>query len=382
MDYEGMLGYLYNIDAEKKWNFGLERTEKLLEKIGNPHLKLKVIHVTGTNGKGSVCAMISSIMGRKYSVGMFTSPHLVSFNERFAINQKEASNDEILEVFNKVRPHITDQTFFEIITCMAFLLFSEKNVDYAVMEVGLGGRLDATNVSMPIVSVITMVDYEHTNILGTTLEEITTEKCGIIKPNTGVVTGARNNIVLDIIKKTAELRGSKVIVADKNYRTNLLGDYQEINAGIAVEAVKATGLIFSERDIKDALMNVILKGRLYYRGNVLFDVAHNPSGVSCLVDYLKKNEKRHIVAVFGVLNDKDWKSMADKLVECADYLVLTTPQNQRALEPKIVSDYIGSRIRHRVENEPLAAFDAAKKIAGKDSLILVTGSFYLVGSLL
>jgi len=374
-----MLSYLYNIESEKKWKFGLERTEMLLEKIGNPHKHVKAFHVTGTNGKGSVCAMISAIIGRRHKVGMFTSPHLVSFNERFVIGGEEASDEQILAVFSKIKPHITDQTFFEIVTCMAFLLFREKKVEYAVIEVGLGGRLDATNVITPLVSVITMVDYEHTNILGESLEEITLEKCGIIKQGIPVVTGSKKEIVLKIIERVASSRGSELVVSRERYKTNLLGDYQELNAGISVTAIRKAGLSFSEHEIEDSLMNVSLKGRLDYHGNLLFDVAHNPSGINSLVEYLKSHEKKRIICIFGVLSDKDWKKMVDKLCEVADYFVLTTPQSDRALDPSVVANYISGKKDCVVEKTPQMAFEFAMGMAKREELVLVTGSFYVVG---
>src|SRR3989338_2287631 len=170
MDYKKVLEELYSLDVEK-WTLGLERIESLLKKLGNPEKKLKCIHVAGTNGKGSVCAMISSILvDAGYKVGMYTSPHLKKFNERIRINDKLISDEDIINYYLKVKKCVKNQSFFEITTAMAFLYFAEKNVDFAVLEVGLGGRLDATNVVNPLVSVITNIGLEHTEYLGNTLE--------------------------------------------------------------------------------------------------------------------------------------------------------------------------------------------------------------------
>ena len=200
MDYKKVLEELYSLDI-KKWALGLERIESLLKKLGNPEKNLKCIHVAGTNGKGSVCAMLHSVlMDAGYKVGLYTSPHLKKFNERIRINNALISDKDIVKYYLKVKKQVTNQSFFEITTAMAFLYFRGKNIDFVVLEVGLGGRLDATNVVTPLVSIITNIGLEHTEFLGNTLEKIAYEKAGIIKKNIPTITAAEG-IALATIKK-------------------------------------------------------------------------------------------------------------------------------------------------------------------------------------
>ena len=180
-----ILRELYSYES-RAWIFGLKGIQTLLNKLRKPHKKLKTIHIGGTNGKGSVCTFISSILQHSgFKIGTYTSPHLVRFNERIKINDREISDNEVVELYKKIKPHITTQTFFEITSAMAFLYFEQNKVDFAVLEVGLGGRLDATNVVNPLVSIITNISLEHTNYLGNTITDISFEKAGIIKKGTG-----------------------------------------------------------------------------------------------------------------------------------------------------------------------------------------------------
>ena len=239
MEYKKILKYLYGLETPEV-KLGLDNIQLLLDKIGNPEKKLKCIHVAGTNGKGSVCAMLFYILKEAgFKVGLYTSPHLKKFNERIRINGNFITDREIVEYFLKVKPHITNQSFFEITTAMAFLYFCEKNVDYAVMEVGLGGRLDATNVATPIVSIITNIGLEHTELLGDTIEKIAFEKAGIIKKNIPVVTGAKGN-ALKVIKKISKSRNAQLFLAE-NFKdvefNHLNGSFQQQNKNIALTAI-------------------------------------------------------------------------------------------------------------------------------------------------
>jgi len=215
MEHKKILKYLYSLDSSKV-KLGLKNIKALLKKLGNPEKRLKIIHVAGTNGKGSVCMMISSILQEAgYKVGVYTSPHLKKFNERIRINDRLITDKEILGYYLKIKPKITSQSFFEITTAMAFLYFYEKNVDFAVLEVGLGGRLDATNVANPLASVITNIGLEHTDILGNTIEKIAYEKACIIKRNVPIVTGAEGK-ALDTIKKTAKKRNAPFVIQQRH----------------------------------------------------------------------------------------------------------------------------------------------------------------------
>ena len=209
MNYKEAIEYLYNLKIYGM-SLGLERIEHLLEVLNSPHRKIRTIHVAGTNGKGSVCAMLSSVLcSAGYKVGLFTSPHLLSFEERIRVNGSPISRDELCSLVEKIKPISEEMvesgkfehpTFFETATVMAFSHFADSDLDYAVLEVGLGGRLDATNVVTPIVSVITTVALDHTHVLGTTLEEVAREKAGIIKPGVPVVTGVENDDILTLIR--------------------------------------------------------------------------------------------------------------------------------------------------------------------------------------
>ena len=220
MNYNQILKELYSLDTPK-YTLGLGRINDLLKKLNNPEKKLKCIHVAGTNGKGSVCAMISSILqDAGYNVGMYTSPHLKKFNERIRINNKLITDKDIVKYYLKIKKYATDQTFFDMTTAMAFLYFYDEKVDFSVMETGLGGRLDSTNVITPVVSIITNVGIEHTEYLGSTIEKIAYEKAGIIKKNVNVITGAENE-ALKIIKTIAKKKNSKLIVVSNkeiNYK--------------------------------------------------------------------------------------------------------------------------------------------------------------------
>ncbi len=215
MNYENVLKELYSLDSSKV-KLGLTNIKTLLKKLGNPEKQLKCIHVAGTNGKGSVCAMISSILiDANCKTGMYTSPHLKRFNERIRINDKLISDKEIVRYYLKVKKYVTNQSFFEITTAMAFLYFKEKKVDFAVLEVGLGGRLDATNVVKPLISIITNIELEHTKILGNTLRKIAYEKAGIIKKNVPVITAAQGT-ALQTIKKISNKKNSELITINND----------------------------------------------------------------------------------------------------------------------------------------------------------------------
>ena len=220
MNYSNVIKYLYSLERKKGSKLGLKNIRNLLKKVNNPEKSLKVIHVAGTNGKGSVCAMISSILQEAgCKVGMYTSPHLKDFRDRFLINNKKIIKNDVVKYFLKVKKFIDEQTFFEVITAMAFLYFNDEKVDFLVLEVGLGGRLDATNVVKPLVSVITNIDIEHTDFLGKTLEKITHEKAGIIKKNIPVITGAKGKS-LKIIKKVCKKNHCKLFINEKYKQIN------------------------------------------------------------------------------------------------------------------------------------------------------------------
>lgn len=398
MEYKEVLNYLYNLERFGT-KLGLSRTLKLLAKLKNPHKNLRVIHVAGTNGKGSVCAMLSSILKEAgYKVGMYTSPHLKRFTERFLINNKEISKKELVSLFNKTIKHRTNQTFFETITAMAFLYFKKK-VDFLVLEVGLGGRLDATNVIKPLVSVITNIELEHTDYLGKNIKQIAYEKAGIIKKNCPVVTGCKNKS-LDIIKKICKERNSKLFLAKshkklnshfsigahKNLRLNLKGNFQLKNASVAITTIDVLKKVYkikiNEKDIINGLKNVKWDGRLQFvKSNILVDCAHNPAGIKALKKEILKirSNYKKIVLVIGILKDKDYAKMLKLITPLADKTILTKVKIDRAADPEILKKYVKSN--YTIIENVSKSIEYAKSIANKRDLILVTGSIYLVSEI-
>jgi len=361
---------------------GLTNINTLLEKLGNPHKDLKVIHVAGTNGKGSVCAMIRAILIESgFKVGMYTSPHLLTFNERIQINNKNITNNEIIELIDKIFPIVkeikkngTEITFFEFVTAMAFQYFKEKNVDICVIEVGMGGRLDATNVVSPLLSIITNISLEHTQWLGNTIEKIAGEKAGIIKEKIPVITGCKGK-ALEVIKKKCKEKNCKLIIANnQSFETNLLGEHQKSNANIVVATMKEFKI--NDDAIKSGLNKVIWPGRLELVNNILFDVAHNVDGIKTLKKALKSFNYKKLILVIGISEDKDIKKMLSVITPLADEIIVTKAK-WRGAETKVLKNYIKSAV---IEKQKVSdAIKHAISLADKDDLICMTGSIFSVG---
>ena len=397
MDYRRILGYLYGLESPRI-KLGLERVQALLDKIGNPEKSLKCIHVAGTNGKGSVCAMIQSVLMKAgYKAGMYTSPHLKRFNERIRINETLISDREIVEYFLRVKPHIKGQSFFEITTAMAFLYFYEKEADFVVLEVGLGGRLDATNVVTPLISVITNIGLEHIELLGNTPEKIAFEKAGIIKGKVPVVTGAKGNS-LKVIKKITKEKNAPLVKAKKypDVKFNHLnGQFQQFNKNIALTTIdtlkKYHDIGLSDKQILNGLQETKWPGRMeFISKNVLVDAAHNADGFKVLKNELlilkKEKNIKNIVFVIGIQADKDIANMLKIISPLASDILFTKSENPKAAEPKYLYGLFNKLNKNRknearVISNPKTALKYAKKIAGKNDLIVVAGSIYLVGGL-
>ncbi len=374
MALKDQLEYLYSL-KESNMKLGLETTLEALEKLGNPHKKLRIIHVAGTNGKGSTSAMIADVLKRAgYKTGLYTSPHLVTFNERIQINRKPIEDAELSALINQVRSLGVNLSFFEYATVIAFLYFYNQKVDYAVLEVGLGGRLDATNVVDSELAVITSIGWDHMHILGDTIDKIAKEKVAIIKPKSKVVT-CKNNPGLPWIKEAS--KKNKTIIADP-YKgvVGLRGPFQKINAGIAYEACKL--LEIPENTIEEGIASVKWPGRMEYLDkNILLDCAHNLSAMKATAPYVKTLPKKRLIIVFGVLADKDYKKIIKALPK-PDFLILTKPKIDRALDPAELA-YDGPCA---VIAEPEEALRYAKSIAQPEDLIFITGSCYLAGNIM
>ena len=422
--YAEALDYIYNLN-KYGIKLGLKNISYLLFLLGNPHKKLNIIHISGTNGKGSTAAIISSIIQSDgFKVGLYTSPHLVDFTERMKINFQSISERKICELLERIKPYIKEvdhtsgynhPTFFEVITTMAFLYFFEEKVDFLVLEVGLGGRLDATNVCEPLISVITHIDYDHMDKLGNSIKEIAGEKGGIIKSGGIVITSNQYDEAYDEIKKITCEKNSlifgigkeinyKIMKSDvkgnifnlkgiyndyKNLYIPLLGKYQVDNAATAVttiEALRIKGLNISKRAILEGLEKVNWEGRLeiiQYDPLLILDGAHNPNGVKKVRQALEEVFSYHrLILVLAIFSDKDYKKMIRVISPIADLIITTKAKNPRATPPQIIAQeaaqYISQDRIIVTENIP-QAIKCALSNSHKDDLICITGSLYTVG---
>ena len=398
---------------------GLENVRMLLKRIGNPERSFPSVHVAGTNGKGSTVAILESVLRTAgYKTGRFTSPHLIDMRERIQISGKEITEHEVVECIQFLKPHIevTHATFFEVLTAMAFRHFSMQNVDIAILETGLGGRLDATNLVTPQLTIITEIGRDHTKILGKSIEAIAREKAGMLKPGIPCVCGATRQIARDFFRTFASEQHIPLTLArestrvsdirlseagtDFNCRTerffykdlhcNLLGRHQVDNAILAIlatEELDRQGFAVPERAIQKGLENVSWPARLdllQEKPKILLDSAHNPMGASRLVDALKNIfDYKRLILLFGVLRDKDYRSMMNRLAPLADRLVLTQPLSHRALEPERLMR-LQSVQSTSVEAIPdiTKAWNRAISFARENDLVCAAGSIYLVGDLL
>ena len=398
MGHKKILNYLYSLESSKI-KLGLENIQSLLNKIGNPEKQLKCIHVAGTNGKGSVCAMLFYILKEAgYKVGLYTSPHLKKFNERIRVNEHLITDKEIVDYFLRIKPHLTNQSFFEITTAMAFLYFNDKNVDFAVLEVGLGGRLDATNVVVPLVSVITNIGLEHTELLGNTIETIAFEKAGIIKNKVPVVTGVKEK-VLKVIKKISKEKNAPLFVVKRyaDVKFNYLnGNFQQQNKDIVLTTINTLKKFYpikiNKNQIKNGLKKTQWPARFQFISkNVLVDCAHNPSGFEVLKRELKilkhKNNIENLIFVIGIQQDKNIPIMLKTLKPLIFKIIFTKSKHEKASKPQYLLHTFkkiskNESIKTKIINNPKNALSHATKIANKRDLIVVTGSIYMVGEVM
>ena len=411
--YSETLEHIYNLRGGVI-DLRLDRMDRALSLFGHPEKKFPSFHVAGTNGKGSTAAMLHRILSQSgYRVALYTSPHLVSFTERIRIDDEEILPDEVVTLANEIRnktegAHIS-LTFFEFVTVLAFIHFARGNIDVAVVEVGLGGRLDATNLVQSVVALISTISKDHEAYLGSDLLSIAREKAGIIKHAVPVVCGALPVEVGDLLQRIADERQSPSYFMGRDFvfflknkglfdytgtkwrltdlDVALRGRHQKRNAALALSALEIVASDFpvSERAVRDGLKTVRWPGRFEIvrsHPTIVLDGAHNGEGVRALVEELEDfREGRRIKLLFASMEDKDWRFMLEKLSEIVDEMVLTRVDMERSADPHQLASHLGEKIRSRVIEDARSAVETVLAGADSDEIILVAGSLYLLGEI-
>lgn len=404
MTYKETLNWLFNklpmfqnvgASAYKK---DLTNTLLLVNHLGNPQQNFKSIHVAGTNGKGSTSSMIASVlMEAGYKVGLYTSPHLKDFRERITINGKQISREYVKKFVsnNKEFFESTQLSFFEMTVGLAFQYFSDKKVDIAIIEVGMGGRLDSTNVITPLLSVITNIGKDHTQFLGDTLEKIAFEKAGIIKPNIPVIIGEYTSETKPVFLEIAQKNNSEIHFAQEekhpDYPSGLLGDYQFKNKKTVIETFRnlKSDLIVTEENIKNGILNVVsntnLQGRwqiVNEKPKVICDTAHNAHGLEIVMNQLKKEKFNQLHIVLGVVNDKDLDSVLPLFPKNAKYY-FCKPKIQRGLEAKFLKTKANEfELKGNIYKSVSIAYKSALKNCTEKDLIYIGGSTFVVAEII
>lgn len=433
ISYEEALDFIHGLNRFGT-KLGLHNITKLLELLGNPHENIKIVHVAGTNGKGSTCAMIASILrSAGFKVGLYISPYLEVFNERMQVNGENISNEDLARLTEKVREKVFymrenglgSPTEFEVVTAIGFSYFKEQAVDFLVLEVGMGGRLDATNVVTPLVSVITPISMDHQQYLGSTLRDISREKCGIIKQGVPVVTAPQEDEAMAVIEDTCRERNcslTKVINSSVSrspdtisYRfvnggikgmtfdlytpktdypglqIGLMGRHQLDNAATAVAAVEPlgnSGVNLSREAIYKGLKGARWPGRLEImkeKPTVLIDGAHNIAGIKTLKAVLEEYfYDRKKILVVGILEDKDYTEMLEELIPVADTVICTAPDNPRALSAARLAEAVSnifqkSQIKVYAQEKIEDALKLASSLAADEDMVVFAGSLYMIG---
>jgi dihydrofolate synthase/folylpolyglutamate synthase len=385
----------------------------LLKAFGNPHLGQRYIHIAGTNGKGSVGALLESVLIKSgLKVGLYTSPHLVSLTERFRINRERIEKNEAVSLIKELRGVIGDKelpTFFELTTAMALIYFSRSGVDIGIVEVGMGGRLDATNVITPMVSVITSIGLDHREFLGNHIVDIAKEKGGIIKDGVDVVTGVSQPSIVRLFESRCKESSAPfwrighhvryrrlpsgllgyygLRKRHKNLRLGLDGRFQFRNAALALltlEILETKGLTIPDKAVRSGLADPLWPGRLERVSSeptIILDGAHNPSAMRSLAHAIKNDfDFRQLIVVLGIMGDKDIANILKGILPLASKVLYTRATYHRAADPHILMEQ-GKRFGKTGEVHVTipAAIDRARNLADKEDLILITGSLYTVG---
>jgi dihydrofolate synthase/folylpolyglutamate synthase len=398
---------------------GMERIEALCNAFDNPQDKLKFVHVAGTNGKGSVCHMISEMLvSAGYKTGLFTSPFVIDFRERIQINSEMIPKDELAQIVSEIKPVVEnlskngiEPTEFEIITIAAFLYFYRNKCDIVVLEVGLGGTLDSTNIiKQSEVSVITSISMDHMDILGDTLQKIAEHKCGIFKENGTVVSYPQPDFAIErFIKEKAkekhceyvqhelprirlvaqDVDGSTIIYSGCTFKIPLTGKHQIYNFSTAIAAInvlKNKGYNITSKNMIDGIANVKIPARMEVVSKfplTIIDGGHNPEGIDALCDCLKTYCKgKKIIAVFGMMKDKNYKYCIEKLAGLCERIYATEPSNPRSIKSDELAKLLKPYCKKvKAIESPCKAYKKALKKADKDSAVIVCGSLYLASDI-
>ena len=407
--------------------FGLSNIAALAEALGNPHLTIPCVHIAGTNGKGSTAAMLESILrAASLRTGLYTSPHLERINERVRIDGQDISDEEFAAAWTRVHSTIerllaegkleAHPTYFECVTALALVAFAEARVQFAIYEVGLGGRLDSTNIVQPEVAVITSIDFDHENFLGHSIAEIAGEKAGIIKPGVPVVTSAERPEARTVIAQRASEMNARLVEIDRAWKVEIKGTsngcYRAIasstgssaklaiepplagrfqirnalTAATAAELLKEASFAISTEAIERGIRAARWPGRLERlaeRPSVFLDGTHNPSGAKELLQFWKDNfADRRIFLVYGAMRDKAVDEIAGVLFPAADSVILTEPLQPRAISAPLLAEMTAHLARESsVVRNPTEALERAIAMAGPEDAVFATGSLYLVGDL-
>ena len=413
MRYEQALDYIHHVTWRGS-RLGLERTNELLDRIGNPHRALKFVHIAGTNGKGSTAAMLANVLSSAgYRVGLYTSPFINRFNERMQVDGVPITDDELAGITSFIRPYADDMadhpTEFELITVVAFEFFLRRNVDVVVLEVGMGGELDSTNVvDTPELAIITNIGLDHTRELGPTITDIARAKAGIIKPGGDVLIYDQSEESDAVFRETCALKGARLHVTDHGrigdvsvslselkfafspygeLVCGLVGSYQTHNAAVAVTAVellRAKGWNIPDDALRTGLATVRWPARFEVLSEspiFIADGGHNPQGVSAVVESLKLHfPGRKITFLLGIMADKDIPHMIDQIGPIAEGFVTVTPDNPRAMQADALAELLTKQGFSAAPCDSVASgVDTAIKLAGKDGVVCALGSLYMLG---
>jgi dihydrofolate synthase / folylpolyglutamate synthase len=413
--YRQSLEYLYGLE-KYGMIFGLTQVRRILRAIGDPHKGLQTIHIGGTNGKGSTAAMMASILHREgYRVGLYTSPHLVQFTERIQVNGKQIGKEEVATLTGWMREKVEEAgirspfTFFDFTTALALLHFSQKMVDLAILEVGLGGRLDSTNAVDPLLTIITNISKDHEDVLGKGILKIAREKAGIIKKGRPLITAATQRQVLHLLSEVCREKRAPYFRVGREFRSvgtgtsdfhyegvnrklwgvhvNLNGPHQIINATTALgamEVLEDLGYPVSTDAMMAGLRSVEWPGRLEWvhaTPRVLLDGAHNPAGALALKEALEKAfDFEHLILLIGILRDKDIKSILHTLAPLAHHIIFSQPQIDRAAPAASLMKALGrDEKKGEVVEDLRQAIQKGLSMTGEKDLLCITGSLYLVG---